>query len=296
MKTFTSTQQLAYMSLSLAMHAIFLSLGLWLPGIFFILQLYLPIFTLISIYLLKSHYHVVYIVSTFILSFILFGDLGQLLFYVLPSVLLGYTLGILLKLNRNFLEIAYLSISVQGGILWLSLWLSNIFFNTNILRILYQLIGIQDHPYLFRLNPLLLFIFSILQVMMTFLVLFPFLKRLQINLQYVIPPTPLLYQFHITFIVIGIVGALVFPLLSMIVLPPIVFLSVYLYMYFFTRPTRYSTFFLLGALFVHPFVNAGLSVLLSQGYQVLSIYFLVLIPLFFHHKKSLRISPKNALI
>ena len=119
MKTFTSTQQLAYMSLSLAMHAIFLSLGLWLPGIFFILQLYLPIFTLISIYLLKSHYHVVYIISTFILSFILFGDLGQLLFYVLPSVLLGYTLGILLKLNRNFLEIAYLSISVQGGILWL---------------------------------------------------------------------------------------------------------------------------------------------------------------------------------
>jgi hypothetical protein len=226
----------------------------------------------------------------------LFGDVAQLFFYVLPSILLGYTIGILLKMNRNFLEIAYLSISVQGGILWFSLWLSNLFFDTNILRILYQLMGIENHALLYRLNPLLLFVFSILQVMMTFLVLYPFLKRFQIELHYVIPPTMLLYQFHVSFIGFGLLGIVFAPLLSMIVLPPIVFLSVYLYIYLFTRPTRFSTIILLGALFIFPFINAGLSMVLNQGYQVLSIYFLAVIPLFFHHKKSLRILSKNALI
>lgn len=296
MKPIKSTQQLTFVSLSLSLHAFFVMLGITFPGLFFLIQLYLPLFTLLAVYVLSFRFQVVYIIATLGLSFLLFPDLTQIIFYILPSVILGYFLGFFLQIKKNFLEIAFISISIQAGIIWLTIFFSNALFETNILRILYQLLSIADHPSLYRLNPLVIFIFSIIQVTMTLLLIFPFLKRFNVYVEYKVPLTPLLLKSHVLFIAIGIASAFIYPQLSFIVLPPVAYLTVYLYIYLFTRPTQYSTYVLLGALLIFPIFNALLSGFLSSGMQILTVYFLTLPPLFFDHKKSIRILNKNVLI
>jgi hypothetical protein len=289
MKPLKSTHQLTFVAISLSLHAFFVMLSITFTGFFFIIQLYLPLFTLLATYMLKFRFQVVYIIAAFALSFLLFPDITQLIFYILPSVVLGFFLGYLLSINRNFLEIAFVSISIQAGIIWSTIIFSNLFFDTNILRIFYQLLGIVGHPLLYRLNPLVIFIFSILEVMMTLLLIFPFLRRFNIVVEYKVPLTPFLFQSHLVFITIGILSAFLFPQLSVIVFPPVVFLTVYLYMYLFTRPTKYSTYVLLGAIFIFPLFNGLVSGFLSSGMQILSSYFLVIPPILFDHKKSIRI-------
>jgi hypothetical protein len=296
MKPSSSTQQLTFVAVSLSLHALFVMLGITFPGLMFITQLYLPLFSLVAIFILGYRFQLVYVLSTFLLSFLLFSDLTHLIFYVLPSVILGSFLGILLKVKKNFLEISYIAISIQAGIIWLTIWISNALFDTNILRIFYQILGISVHPFLYRLNPLVIFMFAIIEVTITLLLIFPFLKRFQIIVHYQIPLTRFLYYSHLSLIVIGMVNIFLLPDISLVVLPPIIFMSIYLYIYFLTRPTSTSTYILLGALFFFPLVNALLFNFLSQGFQILSVYFLVLPPIFIHHKKSIRIFNKNVLI
>lgn len=296
MKPTKSSHQLTFVALSLSLHALFVMLGVTFPGLLFVIQLYLPLFSLIAIYMLGFRYQLVYIVATIALSFLLFPDIMHLIFYILPSIILGTFLGILLRMKKNFLEISFIAISIQAGIIWLTIWISTAIFETNILRIFYQLLGIVIHPLLYRLNPLVVFIFSIIEVAVTLLLIFPFLTRFKITVDYKVPLTPFLHYIHITLIISGLISIFFAPEISLFVLPPILFITIYLYLYLLTRPTSNSTYILLGALFFFPFVNALLSGFLSQGFQILSVYFLVLPPIFLHHKKSIRILKKNVLI
>ena len=292
----TTAHQLTFVAISLALHALIVMLGVTFPGMLFFIQLYLPLFSLVAIFMLGYRFQFVYVVSTFVLSFLLFPDITHLIFYILPSVILGSMLGILLKVKKNFFEISYIAIAIQAGIIALTIWLSNVLLETNILRIFYQLLGISLHPLLDRLNPLVIFIFAIIEVTITLLLIFPFLKRFQIIVHYQVPLTPLLYYSNLSLIVIGLVNIFIIPEISLIVLPPILFMTIYLYIYFFTRPTSTSSYLLLGALFLFPLVNAFASSYLSQGLQILSVYFLALPPIFIHHKKSIRILNENVLI
>ena len=292
----TTAHQLTFVAISLALHALIVMLGVTFPGMLFFIQLYLPLFSLVAIFMLGYRFQFVYVVSTFVLSFLLFPDITHLIFYILPSVILGSILGILLKVKKNFFEISYIAIAIQAGIIALTIWLSNVLLETNILRIFYQLLGISLHPLLDRLNPLVIFIFAIIEVTITLLLIFPFLKRFQIIVHYQVPLTPLLYYSNLSLIVIGLVNIFIIPEISLIVLPPILFMTIYLYIYFFTRPTSTSSYLLLGALFLFPLVNAFASSYLSQGLQILSVYFLALPPIFIHHKKSIRILNENVLI
>jgi hypothetical protein len=292
----TTAHQLTFVAISLSLHALFVMLGVTFPGMLFFIQLYLPLFSLVAIFMLGYRFQFVYVVSTFILSFLLFPDMTHLIFYILPSVILGSMLGILLKVKKNFFEISYIAIAIQAAIIALTIWLSNVLLETNILRIFYQLLDISLHPLLYRLNPLVIFIFAVIEVTITLLLIFPFLKRFQIIVHYQVPLTPLLYYSHLSLIVIGLVNIFIIPEISLIVLPLILFMTIYLYIYFFTRPTSTSSYLLLAALFLFPLVNAFVSSYLSQGLQILSVYFLALPPIFIHHKKSIRILNENVLI
>ena len=202
----TTAHQLTFVAISLALHALIVMLGVTFPGMLFFIQLYLPLFSLVAIFMLGYRFQFVYVVSTFVLSFLLFPDITHLIFYILPSVILGSILGILLKVKKNFFEISYIAIAIQAGIIALTIWLSNVLLETNILRIFYQLLGISLHPLLDRLNPLVIFIFAIIEVTITLLLIFPFLKRFQIIVHYQVPLTPLLYYSNLSLIVIGLVN------------------------------------------------------------------------------------------
>jgi hypothetical protein len=219
-----------------------------------------------------------------------------ILFYWLPSFLLG--IGYVIGLRRKatlFSMVLFLSL-IQLGVLYGLRMVSLFLYEVDLLSILYLFFNLTDVHNIFLLNPMILYAIALLQIILSLGLLIPVLEKFNIQLPYQLMLTRIeVYAFFVIFI-ISFISVGFAPQLSLFALGPLTLLSVYSYLYFFMRPVRFAAYPLLMGLIIYPFVNAYFSDILEGPYRILSVIFIAIIPLGLMMYKSFTQKKKNALI
>jgi hypothetical protein len=219
-----------------------------------------------------------------------------ILFYWLPSFLLG--IGYVIGLRRKatlFSMVLFLSL-IQLGVLYGLRMVSLFLYEVDLLSILYLFFNLTDVHNIFLLNPMILYAIALLQIILSLGFLIPVLEKFNIQLPYQLMLTRVeVYAFFVIFI-ISLISVGFAPQLSLFALGPLTLLSVYSYLYFLMRPVRFAAYPLLMGLILYPFVNAYFSNILQGPYRILSVIFIAIIPLTLMMYKSFTQKKKNALI
>jgi hypothetical protein len=219
-----------------------------------------------------------------------------ILFYWLPSFLLGigYVIGLRSKATL-FSMVLFLSL-IQLGVLYGLRMVSLFLYEVDLLSILYLFFNLTDVHNIFLLNPMILYAIALLQIILSLGLLIPVLEKFNIQLPYQLMLTRIeVYAFFVIFI-ISLISVGFAPQLSLFALGPLTLLSVYSYLYFLMRPVRFAAYPLLMGLILYPFVNAYFSNILQGPYRILSVIFIAIIPLTLMMYKSFTQKKKNALI
>jgi hypothetical protein len=292
-----ATLQITSIAMVVGLQLLFLWLNQLYPFIGYWLTFLLPIFTILVLLGLTWRGLLIYSMTSLLLIFIfILPAMETILFYWLPSFLLG--IGYVIGLRRKatlFSMVLFLSL-IQLGVLYGLRMVSLFLYEVDLLSILYLFFNLTDVHNIFLLNPMILYAIALLQIILSLGFLIPVLEKFNIQLPYQLMLTRIeVYAFFVIFI-ISLISVGFAPQLSLFALGPLTLLSVYSYLYFLMRPVRFAAYPLLMGLILYPFVNAYFSNILQGPYRILSVIFIAIIPLTLMMYKSFTQKKKNALI
>jgi hypothetical protein len=292
-----ATLQITSIAMVVGLQLLFLWLNQLYPFIGYWFTFLLPIFTILVLLGLTWRGLLIYSMTSLLLIFIfILPAMETILFYWLPSFLLG--IGYVIGLRRKatlFSMVLFLSL-IQLGVLYGLRMVSLFLYEVDLLSILYLFFNLTDVHNIFLLNPMILYAIALLQIILSLGLLIPVLEKFNIHLPYQLMLTRIeVYTFIVIFI-ISLISVGFAPQLSLFALGPLTLLSVYSYLYFFMRPVRFAAYPLLVGLILYPFVNAYFSDILEGPYRILSVIFIAIIPLALMMYKSFTQKKKNALI
>lgn len=292
-----ATLQITSIAMVVGLQLLFLWLNQLYPFIGYWLTFLLPIFTILVLLGLTWRGLLIYSMTSLLLIFIfILPAMETILFYWLPSFLLG--IGYVIGLRRKatlFSMVLFLSL-IQLGVLYGLRMVSLFLYEVDLLSILYLFFNLTDVHNIFLLNPMILYAIALLQIILSLGLLIPVLEKFNIQLPYQLMLTRIeVYAFFVIFI-ISLISVGFAPQLSLFALGPLTLLSVYSYLYFLMRPVRFAAYPLLMGLILYPFVNAYFSNILQGPYRILSVIFIAIIPLTLMMYKSFTQKKKNALI
>ena len=292
-----ATLQITSIAMVVGLQLLFLWLNQLYPFIGYWFTFLLPIFTILVLLGLTWRGLLIYSMTSLLLIFIfILPAMETILFYWLPSFLLG--IGYVIGLRRKatlFSMVLFLSL-IQLGVLYGLRMVSLFLYEVDLLSILYLFFNLTDVHNIFLLNPMILYAIALLQIILSLGFLIPVLEKFNIQLPYQLMLTRIeVYAFFVIFI-ISLISVGFAPQLSLFALGPLTLLSVYSYLYFFMRPVRFAAYPLLMGLILYPFVNAYFSNILQGPYRILSVIFIAIIPLTLMMYKSFTQKKKNALI
>jgi hypothetical protein len=292
-----STLQITSIAMVVGLQLLFLWLNQLYPFIGYWFTFLLPIFTILVLLGLTWRGLLIYSMTSLLLIFIfILPAMETILFYWLPSFLLG--IGYVIGLRRKatlFSMVLFLSL-IQLGVLYGLRMVSLFLYEVDLLSILYLFFNLTDVHNIFLLNPMILYAIALLQIILSLGLLIPVLEKFNIQLPYQLMLTRIeVYAFFVIFI-ISLISVGFAPQLSLFALGPLTLLSVYSYLYFLMRPVRFAAYPLLMGLILYPFVNAYFSNILQGPYRILSVIFITIIPLTLMMYKSFTQKKKNALI
>ena len=292
-----ATLQITSIAMVVGLQLLFLWLNQLYPFIGYWFTFLLPIFTILVLLGLTWRGLLIYSMTSLLLIFIfILPAMETILFYWLPSFLLG--IGYVIGLRRKatlFSMVLFLSL-IQLGVLYGLRMVSLFLYEVDLLSILYLFFNLTDVHNIFLLNPMILYAIALLQIILSLGLLIPVLEKFNIQLPYQLMLTRIeVYAFFVIFI-ISLISVGFAPQLSLFALGPLTLLSVYSYLYFLMRPVRFAAYPLLMGLILYPFVNAYFSDILQGPYRILSVIFIAIIPLALMMYKSFTQKKKNALI
>jgi hypothetical protein len=291
------TIQITWIALVIVLQVFFLYFNQLYPYIGYWFTFLLPIFTIVV--LLSSTWRglVIYAVTSMLLIFLLIQPaMETILFYWIPSFILGigYVIGLKQKATL-FSMVLFLSL-IQLGVLYGLRSLSLFFYEVDLLAFIYLVLNLTNVDNIFLLNPMMLYAIALLQITISIGFMVPLMERFRIHLPYQFMLTRIEVYVYLGIFLLALISAIFFPPLSLFALGPLTLLSVYSYLYFFMRPVRFAAYPLLIGLIIYPFINAYFSNILQGPYRILSVIFIAIIPLSLMLYKSFTQKKRNALI
>ncbi len=290
-------QVLAWIALMSGIQVIILWLNIMLPVVGYWLTYLLPFITLMVFFLLEWRGFLIYSITSILLVLILVQPfIETMLFYGLPSWLLGMGYGIALKKKATLLSLLLMLSILQFGILYLIHALTLQFYQLDLLSFIYQILNLDRNTNVIVLDPILIYTIALLQVLIGLLLIFPLIERFKLPIQY-----QLYFSKHELFFFYGLFVStlllLVFlPSLAFFCVGPLALFTIYSYVYFFMKPARFAVYMLILGLILFPFINAILSSILPGPYRIFSVLFLSLFPMVIALFNSITQKRENALI
>jgi hypothetical protein len=291
------TFQITWIALVVVLQLLFLYLNQLYHFIGYWFTILFPIFNIVV--LLSSTWRglVIYAVTSMLLIMMLIQPAIEImLFYWLPSFILGigYVIGLKQKATL-FSMVLFLSLT-QLGVLYLLRMLSLWLYEVDLLSFIYLFFNLTNVANIFLLNPMMLYAIGLLQITISISFMIPLMERFGIQIPYQLMLTRIEVYAYVALFFVGLISIGFAPQLSLFALGPLTLLSVYSYLYFFMRPIRFAAYPLLMGLILYPFVNAYFSDILEGPYRILSVIFIAIIPLALMMYKSFTQKKKNALI
>lgn len=297
MRPITNTQKITIAALLAAANIIFLIIMTAFPTIGFPLSFFLPLLSVLVFFFTNIKTYLLYVMTSLFLTILFIpNSIEAMTFFLIPSIFFGFAMGNLFRLRLSFVEHLYFLGILHIFNLSLTIFLSELFYQSSLLQLIYTLLQLPHLEAIHLFDGLILYIFGLIQVLMTLILISPLLERFKIVMRYEIRIPRYLIKLHVLTIGIALITIPFFPWFTLWMIGPITLLSVYLYFYYFLFPKSYSTFFLIAFLALFPFVYALFGLIYHDSLQVLAFLYISFPPIFIHFYKSINQNKKNVLI
>ena len=131
----TLIQNISYMALMAAINVVFVLLTTFVPFLFFLIVFVLPLTSTIVMLFCRKRYFLIYAFATLgICLIVTLSNIGDTLFYVLPSIITGGLFGLLIEKNINNNVIIILATIAQSILTYATLPLIELFSGINVIN------------------------------------------------------------------------------------------------------------------------------------------------------------------
>ena len=176
-KRISLLQNITYMAIMAAINFVFVLLTNFVPGLLFIFIFVLPLAsTIVTIFCNKKYYIFYLIVS---LAICLPINILDTLFYVLPSLVTGFLFGLLIERKFPPIWIIFLTSFLQTALAYVSLVIYENVAGINIISNFAIIFGLKDFIYLPYVEHGFVFLISLVQEIITFIVMLEELPKLE---------------------------------------------------------------------------------------------------------------------
>ena len=160
----TLIQNISYMALMAAINVVFVLLTTFVPFLFFLIVFVLPLTSTIVMLFCRKRYFLIYALATLgICLIVTLSNIGDTLFYVLPSIITGGLFGLLIEKNINNNVIIILATIAQSILTYAALPLIELFSGINVIYTFVNLFKLNDFEYVTYLIPISIFFISLMQ-------------------------------------------------------------------------------------------------------------------------------------
>lgn len=206
---------MAYMALMAAINVIFILLSAWIPVLFVLLIFILPLASTIVAYFCEKKYFLIYAISTILLCALAsFWDIGNVIFYVIPSLVSGFIFGILIEKGISPIIIILCGVLAQITLSYLAIPLIYLIYQRNIVADFSTIFSLQDFAYLKYLQNIFICVLAIVQQAISFMIIYEEISKLDINPRFEKKDNVIVPSATLGFISLSVVFAFVFPELS----------------------------------------------------------------------------------
>lgn len=181
----TLNENIAYMGIMCAINVIFVLMSTLLPILLFLLVFILPLTSAIVTLLCKKKYLPIYFVATITLCMIVtIWNISDTLLYVIPSLISGIIFGIVIEKKVNPIWTIIISTVINFGITFAVIPLINLVLDININETILAVINLNDFTYKSELVISFIFVISLVQQVLSFLVVKEELPKIGITSNY----------------------------------------------------------------------------------------------------------------
>ena len=181
-KKTTLVHHITYMGIMTAINLIFIVLTTYIPFLMFLLILLLPFVSAIVSYYCQKRYYLIYAVAS--VGLCLIFNISDTIFYVVPSIVTGFLIGVLLEKKINPFWLILSSSIVESALTFALIPLINLIGNVDIVYTFLTLFKLTEFAYKTEVTYLFIFFLSLVQCALTHFVLLSDAKKIGIEVSY----------------------------------------------------------------------------------------------------------------
>lgn len=184
-KKYITTSDITFISLMSALVCVMSLILIFIPFSFLLMIIVYPLISSYVSYKSKIKVSLLFMLSSIILSFIIcFGDIGNVLFYIIPGLILGFSIGLMTKKTLQFFNIFVFSTIISFILFEISIPLINVIYSIDFIDSTLNLIGISTSYNFIILFHLIIFIVNLTITFITIFFIYIVLKKVKIVLNF----------------------------------------------------------------------------------------------------------------
>lgn len=173
---------LAFLGLMCAVDAVMATLSTLVPLSALFVIIFLPLVSALTVIVCEDKYILVYLVAAIALSLgVTAYSIVETLFYIIPATMVGTLYGFLMKKGFPSAYLIFLCALLETGLNYAALPLIKLLSGQDFLLFMETLLGVAENPLTPYLIPGLIFLYSMMEVLLTHFVSLPLLKQFGIE-------------------------------------------------------------------------------------------------------------------
>ena len=180
----TLVDNIAYMALMAAINVIFVLLTTLVPFLLFVLVFILPLTSLIVTIYCKKKLFILYAITTVLLCLLVtIWNIGDTLFYVIPSIVSGFIFGLLIEKKVSAILIILITTLVQAIMMYPMIPLIQLITGRNIVDDFLVVFNLSSFPYTKHLTHMFIILMALIQEIISFIVIYDEIGKFGIDTQ-----------------------------------------------------------------------------------------------------------------
>ena len=184
-KKYITTSDITFISLMSALVCVMSLILIFIPFSFLLMIIVYPLISSYVSYKSNIKVSILFMLASILLSFIIcFGDIGNVLFYIIPGLILGFSIGLMTKKTLQFFNIFVFSTIISFILFEISIPLINVIYSIDFIDSTLNLIGINASYNFIILFHLIIFIVNLTITFITIFFIYIVLKKVKIVLNF----------------------------------------------------------------------------------------------------------------
>ena len=184
-KKYITTSDITFISLMSALVCVMSLILIFIPFSFLLMIIVYPLISSYVSYKSKIKVSLLFMLASILLSFIIcFGDIGNVLFYIIPGLILGFSIGLMTRKTLQFFNIFVFSTIISFILFEINIPIINVIYSIDFIDSTLNLIGISASYNFIILFHLIIFIVNLTITFITIFFIYIVLKKVKIVLNF----------------------------------------------------------------------------------------------------------------